>query len=666
MDRSIYAEIIVNVPHRRVDRVFHYQVPQELIRDIYPGRRVQVPFGNRCVEGIVIDVTDTAPDIGIKSIEKVLDAPALPRDLLELARWIADIYFCPYIDALNTVAPTKFTKRRRQRTHADRQITPTMPLCLTADQQIAVTHIIKTMENHESEVVLLHGVTGSGKTEVYLQSIQAARLLGRQAIVLVPEIALTPQMEERFLARFGNRAALVHSRLSDGERSEAWRRMRDKELDVVVGARSAVFAPFEDIGLIILDEEHEFTYKQEDNPKYHTRDVAIQRARHHGAVVILGSATPSVETYYQAHQGNYRLLELPRRVQERYLPVVDVVDMREELKKKNRSVFSGRLRNEIAARLSRGEQTILLLNRRGFSTFVLCRDCGLVLRCPHCSVSLTYHASDNTVRCHYCQHRQISPEICPVCRSHYIRYFGAGTQKVEEELVRLFPAVRVLRMDADTTTKKDSHQEILASFQRGDADVLLGTQMIAKGLDYPNVTLVGVITADTALNLPDFRAGERTFQLLTQVAGRAGRGEVSGQVIIQTYNPGHYSIQAAQTHDYRAFYQQEITVRQDLCYPPFHSLIKIVVSGDDEREVIRRIENILQRAEQSASTRWICMEFLGPSPAPLGRLKNQFRWQLFFKGPEKQSLHTVLVETMNEAMFAVGGISIDVDPVSML
>lgn len=660
-----YAEIIVNVPHRRVDRIFHYQIPAELRSEIQPGKKVQVPFGNRKVEGVVINVTDIAPQIDLKPVEKVMDLPALPADLLVLARWIADTYACPYIDALNTVFPTKILKRKRRK-KTEKNIVATLPLTLTPMQSDAVQTIAKELAKGKKSIILLHGVTGSGKTEVYLQAIQEICDSGKQAIVLVPEIALTPQMETRFIARFGERVAVLHSRLSDGERSEAWRRMRDGEAEVAVGARSAIFAPFANIGLIIIDEEHEFSYKQEDNPKYHTRDVAIQRAEQHGAVVVLGSATPSVESYYHAQQQEYTLLKLPQRVQQRPLPTIYIVDMREELRRKNRSVFSRSLREAIKDRLARGEQSVLLINRRGFSTFVLCRDCGLVMHCPHCSVSMTYHASDGMLRCHYCHYRCAAPDICPVCQSHRIRYFGAGTQKIEAELHSNFPTARVLRMDTDTTTRKDSHQEILATFERGDADILLGTQMIAKGLDYPNVTLVGIISADTALNLPDFRAAERTFQLMTQAAGRAGRGDIPGQVIIQTYNPDHYSLQAVKDHNYEEFYRQEIIVRQELCYPPFHFLIKIVVSGDDEKGIIQRLQDIMERARFNAENKAIPVEFMGPVPAPIGRLKSQFRWQLFIKGPDRKLLHTVLMDTIDEATFGSGGLSIDVDPISML
>jgi primosomal protein N' (replication factor Y) len=660
-----YAEIIVNVPHRRVDRIFHYLIPAELRSEVQPGKKVQVSFGNRKVEGIIINITDNAPQIDLKSVEKVIDLPALPVDLLELARWIADTYICSYIDALNTVFPTKVLKRKRRK-KGEKVITRTLPLNLMPAQEHAFQYITGELAKGKKKVVLLHGVTGSGKTEVYLQAIQENCAAGRQAIVLVPEIALTPQMETRFMARFGERVAVLHSRLSDGERSEAWRRMLEGEADVAVGARSAIFAPFKDIGLIIIDEEHEYSYKQEDNPKYHTRDVALQRAGQHGAVVVLGSATPSVESYYHGQQKEYALLRLPQRVERRSLPEIAIVDMREELKRKNRSVFSVSLRDAIAERIQRGEQTILLINRRGFATFVLCRDCGLVMRCPHCSVSLTYHASDNMLRCHYCLFRQQAPDICPACQSRHIRYFGAGTQKIEEELRGNFPAARVLRMDTDTTARKNSHQEILATFEQGDADILLGTQMIAKGLDYPNVSLVGIIAADTALNLPDFRAGERTFQLMTQAAGRAGRGDIPGQVIIQTYNPEHYSIQAVRDHNYEEFYRQEIVVRQELSYPPFHFLIKIVVSGEDEREVTQRLQGIMERARYHAEAGAIPVEFLGPAPAPLGRLKRQYRWQLFFKGPNKKLLHKLLTDTIDEKTFGSGGLSIDVDPVSML
>lgn len=454
-----------------------------------------------------------------------------------------------------------------------RDFKPSTPLPLTAEQEVVYKRIVATVEQQAHEVFLLHGVTGSGKTEIYLQSIQRCIEQGRQAVVLVPEIALTPQMVERFKGRFGSGVAVMHSRLSVGERYDEWRKIREGKAMVAVGARSAIFAPFANLGLIIMDEEHEGSYKQEENPKYHARDVAVRRAEQGGAVVILGSATPSLESYHASRsQSDIHfspiLLEMPSRALGNELPKVAVVDMREELKEGNRSMFSRSLHAALVSRLERGEQTVLLLNRRGFSTFVMCRSCGYVAGCPECDISLTYHSRSDNLRCHYCGHAESAPKLCPECGSEHIRFFGTGTQRVEEELGKLFPGIRVIRMDVDTTTEKGSHEKLLNQFRDKKADVLLGTQMVAKGLDFPDVTLVGVITADSALNLPDFRAAEKTFQLLTQVAGRAGRHQLPGEVVVQSYTPEHYSIIHASGHDYRSFVRDELKHRKELHYPP--------------------------------------------------------------------------------------------------
>jgi replication restart DNA helicase PriA len=420
-----------------------------------------------------------------------------------------------------------------------------------------------------------------------MRAIEAVLARGRSAIVLVPEIALTPQLAGTFHERFGSRVALLHSRLSAGERYDEWRRVERGEARVVVGARSAVFAPARNLGLVVVDEEHENSYKQEESPRYHAREVACERARVAGCVCVLGSATPSVESFYRARTGEYDYIALTTRVEMRPLPSVEVVDMREELARGNRSIFSRALARAIRERLARREQVILFLNRRGHSTFVLCRECGHALRCPECDVALTYHAEEGRMRCHYCDHEEAVPDTCPKCGSSYIKYFGAGTERIEREVMRVFPQARVVRMDLDTTRTKRAHENIVNMFRGGEYDILVGTQMVAKGHDFPRVTLVGVVSADTCLNLPDYKAGERTFQLLTQVAGRAGRGERPGQVIIQTYAPDHYAVQRARDHDYLGFYEEEIRARRDLLYPPFVHLVLVVVSGEDPRDVER-------------------------------------------------------------------------------
>jgi primosomal protein N' (replication factor Y) (superfamily II helicase) len=511
-------------------------------------------------------------------------------------------------------------------------------------------------------VMLLHGVTGSGKTEVYLQAIAAMISAGRGSIVLVPEIALTPQMTERFAQRFGRRVAVLHSRLSAGERYDEWCRIASGEALVAVGARSAVFAPFKNLGLIVLDEEHEASYKQDEAPRYHARDVALWRAGQHGASVILGSATPSLETYRAAQSGRYILCSLPERVENRPLPPVEIVDMRREMKEGHRSIFSRPLLAALQEAADTGKQAILLLNRRGFATFVLCRECGHVMRCAACHISLKFHKTDEALRCHYCQHSEPYPLCCPACGGRYIRHFGTGTQKVEEELKTFFPGLRPLRLDADTTSRKGAHQTILQTFRTGGADVLIGTQMVAKGLDFPRVTVVGVITADTALNLPDFRAGERTFQLLTQVAGRAGRGAFGGRVVVQTYTPEHYAVQAAAVHDYAAFYEQESVTRLELGYPPYSVLVRLLFGGREEGAVLDAASLMVSLLGD--------VDILGPSPCPIERIRGNYRWQLVARGPDLeplvQSVQTAAEAFAKSPLSGTVRLTLDVEPQSLL
>ncbi|EFU41691.1 primosomal protein N [Paenibacillus vortex V453] len=562
-----------------------------------------------------------------------------------------------------------------------RNFTPSTPLALTQEQQVVYRSIVNKLDEREHGVFLLHGVTGSGKTEIYLQTIQRCLEQERQAIVLVPEISLTPQMVERFKARFGDRVAVMHSRLSDGERYDEWRKIREGRASVVVGARSAVFAPFDRLGLIIMDEEHETSYKQEETPKYHARDVAIHRASLTGAAVILGSATPSLESYHAAKsqaQDHFapQLLEMPSRALGNRLPEVQIVDMREELRDGNRSMFSRSLHAAITTRLERGEQTVLLLNRRGYSTFVMCRSCGYVAGCPECDISLTYHQKSNNLRCHYCGYAAQAPEVCPDCGSEHIRYFGTGTQRVEEELAKLFPGIRVIRMDVDTTTEKGSHEKLLKQFRDKKGDVLLGTQMVAKGLDFPDVTLVGVITADSALNLPDFRAAEKTFQLLTQVAGRAGRHQLPGEVVIQSYTPEHYSIIHASSHDYLSFVKDELKHRKALHYPPYCRLILVTLSHEQLPLLVRMAENFAAAIKSESDRRgWFgsldrfdasALDILGPVASPIPRLKNRYRFQCMIKWRgtmDAVSLVRLVAEKLQDsARDSKLQISIDVDP----
>jgi primosomal protein N' (replication factor Y) len=546
--------------------------------------------------------------------------------------------------------------------YENRTFARTEPLTLTDAQQTAISPILSSIASGEHEVFLLYGVTGSGKTEIYLQAIQAVIEKGQEAIVLVPEISLTPMMVNRFKGRFGDLVAVLHSGLSAGEKYDEWRKIQRKEVKVVVGARSAIFAPFENLGIIIIDEEHETSYKQEEMPRYHARDVAIERAKQFRCPVVLGSATPSLESFARAQKQVYHLLNLPRRMNNQPLPAVEIIDMREELRAGNRSMFSQKLFTMLQERLERNEQTVLFLNKRGHSSFVMCRDCGYVVNCPNCDISLTYHSRGQQMKCHYCGYETYVPTHCPECNSEYIRYFGTGTQKVEEELGKILPEARIIRMDVDTTTKKGSHERLLKDFQDGKADILLGTQMIAKGLDFPNITLVGVLSADTMLHLPDFRSSEKTFQLLTQVSGRAGRHELPGEVFIQTYTPEHYSVELAGTQDYDRFYHQEMMVRKIHHYPPFYYLALITVTHEELLATVKATEQIAAYVRSQLSNKAV---ILGPAASPIPRINNRYRYQCLIKYKHEPELAKTLKMILDQYQAdAKSGlqVSIDINP----
>lgn len=527
----------------------------------------------------------------------------------------------------------------------NRKFKQTSPLPLTEDQSRAIEPILGALEQEQHKVFLLYGVTGSGKTEVYLQSIQDVLDKGKEAIVLVPEISLTPQMVNRFKERFGNLVAVLHSGLSAGEKYDEWRKIERKEVKVAVGARSAIFAPFENLGIIIIDEEHETSYKQEEMPRYHARDVAIERARNYHCPVVLGSATPSLESFARAQKGVYHILTLPSRMNNTSLPSVEIIDMREEIRNGNRSMFSRSLLDKLKDRIEKKQQTVLFLNKRGHSSFVMCRDCGYVVNCPNCDISLTYHRVNEQMKCHYCGHEEFVPDKCPECSSKYIRYFGTGTQKVEAELGKILPEARVIRMDVDTTSRKGSHEKLLTDFQEGKADILLGTQMIAKGLDFPNITLVGVLSADTMLHLPDFRSAEKTFQLLTQVSGRAGRHKLPGEVVIQTYTPEHYSIVIAGEQDYNLFYQKEMMARKIHKYPPFYYISLITVSHEQLMKAVEVTEKITTYVQSRLSNSSVV---LGPVASPIPRVNNRYRYQCLIKYKKEPNLAETMKNILNQ------------------
>lgn len=551
--------------------------------------------------------------------------------------------------------------------YRDREFTPSAPLDLTPEQKEAADHIHQAVSEDQHETFLLHGVTGSGKTEIYLQTIDHVLQKGKEAIVLVPEISLTPQMVQRFKERFGSNVAVLHSGLSTGEKYDEWRKIHRKEVKLVVGARSAVFAPFENLGMIIIDEEHESSYKQEEMPRYHAKDVAIERASRHQCPVVLGSATPSLETYARAKKGVYTLLSLKHRVNQQQLPHVSLIDMREELRNGNRSMFSEELMLRLKEVLERKEQAVLFLNKRGYSSFVMCRDCGYVEQCPHCEISLTYHRYQKRLKCHYCGHEAPVPAECPECHSEHIRYFGTGTQRVEEELTKVLPEARVIRMDVDTTSRKGAHEKLLTSFGNKEADILLGTQMIAKGLDFPDVTLVGVLSADTSLHIPDFRSSEKTFQLLTQVSGRAGRHEKAGSVIIQSYTPSHYSIELTKQHDYEAFYEQEMLHRRHQSYPPYYFLSMVTVSHEEVTKAAHVTDQIVQFLKTNCAPN---TRILGPAASPIAKIKDRYRYQCVIKYKRENELASLLRKIQDHYQKEMEQkqlmISIDMNPYMMM
>lgn len=719
------AEVAPEVPTAGGDGLYDYRVPPGLIGLVRPGCRLVIPLGGRPVEGVCVRLKAEA-DVGLdrlKDILTVLDQrPVYPESSLDLALWTARRYLCQPGEVLRAArpAPVKAREGRKRRTGpSERPGAAEAPaaagsdaaaatvtgggsdapaVSLSAAQKAALEALgdalresaagpARSADAGRPRVFLLHGVTGSGKTEVYLRAAAQTVAAGRQVLLLVPEVSLVPQTLQRVRAYLGAaRVAVNHSYLAGAERIGYWERVAAGEADVVVGARSTVFAPLDRLGLIILDEEHEDAYKQEEGaPRYHARDVAVRRALKENAVLILASATPSLESYRRALEGRYALLNLPERAAGRSVPRVEVVDMRAELAQGNRSLFSRALQAELDRTVAAGRQAILFLNRRGHSTFVLCRDCGWVARCPGCDVSLTYHEAGADLRCHYCGYRAPPPDRCPGCGGHRVRYFGAGTQRVEQEVRLRHPTARVVRLDADVVRRPGEAARVLALFEAGQADILVGTQMVAKGLDVPGVELVAAVAADTALHLPDFRASEKTFRLLVQAAGRAGRGWDPGRVIIQTYNPDHPAVTAAARQDYASFAQAELKTRRSLGYPPWSHLVRIVVTDPEEskgREVAAAVAEALADLGFSGSPGSAAggeepARFAGPAPAPLARLQGRWRWHvLVFCHELEEGLQDVglAVQRATRRPARGGGrrrrdgpeVSVDVDPVSVL
>ena len=656
------AEVAVCLP---LSRTFVY----DLAEPVEVGCRVRVRFRNSEVDGFVVGFPETSPaGIEIQSIREVLDqASLLQPDVLDLCRWIADYYLAPIGEVLKSALPPGITRKHLDRFDAGPQTDypkPAAPFNLTTEQLNALYAIEKT---EGFSTLLLHGVTGSGKTEVYIQAAEYTLSRGNTCLVLVPEIGLTPQLTERFSARFPGRVAVLHSSLTRKQRIEEWLRILNGRAPVVVGTRSAVFAPLRNLKLIIVDEEHETTYKQEETPRYHARDTAIVRAQRLGATVVLGSATPSMESFRNAERKKFEYVHLAARVEARPLPDVEIINMREEFAVEGKQpIFSRRLLQAIGERLERREQTMVLLNRRGFAAYLLCRHCGFTFQCSSCSVSMTYHRSVGRLLCHYCGLAKRPPGKCPDCQSEYIYYVGEGTERIEADLRELFADARIGRIDRDTMKHVRDFERVLGGFRNGEIDILVGTQMIAKGHDFPMVTLVGVLAADAALSLPDFRAAERTFQLLTQVAGRSGRGDRPGEVIIQSFFPDHYTFQLACTQKFEEFYARESRYRKAMFYPPFTALAGIVVTDRDKERAATEARAVSDFID---SIRGDSVRVLGPAPAPLERVKQWHRYQLLIKAGSRSTMHRVLIslrEHLDRKKLGSTRVLVDVDPTSLL
>ncbi|MBN2058077.1 MAG: primosomal protein N' [Candidatus Saganbacteria bacterium] len=662
----MFAEVLLVRAAKDIDRAFHYSISKELEDQLKIGHQVVVPFGRRKEVGYVVGFVDQAEVPRVKDILKLnRSEPLFSEQQVALAKWLARHYCSFFVSALNLViAPgtgkkerIRIGKVREQRAESRKQSQETA-LEPTQEQAVAINAIKAAVNEGVAQTFLLFGVTGSGKTEVYMQAIETVLAKGKSSIVLVPEISLTPQLVQRFSARFGDSIAALHSHLTIKERKEAWQRISSGEAKIILGARSAVFAPAPEIGLIVLDEEFENSYKQDQSPRYHAREVATFLAKQHQAVLVLGSATPSIETYYRAEQGEYAKLVLSKRIDDRPLPPVEIVDLRQA----GGRVLSSALRQALVETVAKGQQAILFLNRRGYFTFAMCRACGQSVECPNCAIALTYHSSEQKLVCNRCGHSQLPPSSCPRCNSSSLVYLGTGTQRIEKEVADILPQARLLRFDRDSVAQRGSHERIFATFAAGKADVLIGTQMVAKGLDVANVTLVGVVSADTALQLPDFRSAEHTFQLLAQVAGRAGRHHLPGRVIIQSYTPEHYAIQAAVKHDYLGFYLQEIESRRDLNYPPFSSLISLMIASKDHGLAEKAAAGIGQALKQRLPE-----GILGPALAFIPRLRGETRFQVLLKGREPEVLRQALKDVLGSIERPSGlRLTIDVDPQGLI
>jgi len=671
------AQIALPIP---MSEPYDYEVPPEWLEKIQIGMRVQVPFRTKSAIGIVVNIAKGPRFQGIRPINKVLDPKPVVRSFdLELARWISEFYFCSWGEALDQVLPHFLLSKEitldnlserygfnRVLTPVDEAVKAYLRHKLTDEQENAFNRILEKMNSDTSQPALLHGITGSGKTEIYLRLIEENLEKNKTSICLFPEIALSEQIKHNFIDRFGRKLEIFHSRLTALEQLKAWLRVKSGEVKIVLGPRSALFAPLENLGLIIMDEEQEFTYKQDQVPRYHAREAAKKLAELTGALFLMGTATPTLESRWSCDQNHIERIVLTKRVVDRKLPLIEIVDLAEEFKRKKRPIiFSDRLKEEIAKNLELKQGVLIFLNRRGFSTFVHCLKCGTILLCRHCQVSLTFHLESGKLLCHYCNF-QCAPILnCPECNAPNLKYGGLGTEKTESELARAFPKAKIARVDSDVARKRGRVDQILSEFKAQKIDIIVGTQMIAKGFDFPQVTLVGVILADISLSLPDFRSSEKTFQLLTQVSGRSGRGEIPGRVIVQSYLANHHVLKAAQTQDYELFYKSERDKRKELMYPPYTHLINIVFRSKSEKNLYdfsKKLKTAIETARTDEA-----ISIMGPSPLPLFKLKGFFRWHLMLKG--------ITVEAMNQnirrALISIKKPSsiqllVDVDPVSVL
>lgn len=654
-----YAEILLPQKIGPEDKTLTYEIPQPTLK---VGQLVEVPLRNKTAKGIISRTHNTKPSYATKKITKIVEnAPHLAEWQVQLMFWIADYYFSPLFKALRLFLPASLVKKKSLKSPLpveDRPFEIKFKHALSDEQKNAV----KTIKKTDKKVCLLHGITGSGKTEIYLHIVEECLKAGKQVLILIPEISLTPQTRERFESHFHEPVVAIHSQLTSRQKEQAWQRIHKGEARIIIGSRSAIFAPFQNLSYIIIDEEHDGSYKQDQTPRYNTIDVAKKMADLLDIKIVMGSATPSLESYYRAKQGEYELIELSQRPtrENLTLPKAKIIDLREEIRAKNFSIFSEALQQKLAEKLENKEQVILFLNRRGAASAVICRMCGHVVNCPGCDIPMTYHRRITVEEgvypaerlvCHHCGQLHKVPTACSQCGSHSIKYVGLGTQRIEEEIQQLYPLARVMRADRDTTQKRGQFKQMYQAFKRGEADILVGTQMVAIGLHFPQVNLVGIILADIGLTIPNFRSSERTFQLITQVAGRAGR-EKDGDVIVQTYLPNHYAIQAAANHDYQGFYEREITLRKELKQPPFARLIKLTIKDLANDKALHRTLKIFHELEAMNDDRHEINYF----PALIPRLHNQYRWHVLLSGPDPAHILRKAKD--------LEGVAVDVDPLS--